>query len=209
MSEALNYLLKVRPDAMQAYFSFIKKSSGSLDDRTKAIISVITKVDNQTEKGFKQYLKRALDIGVSANEIIDAMMVAFPTLGLTKIVWAIEIVIEMDLPEFRPENLVNETTWHKVMDIDELKPNETLYREIANRGIFVHMNKEASIIVFDQHCPHQATAITDESLNDKVLTCPKHDWKFDITNGECIEKGDQPLTRIEYKVDNNQIWVCL
>ena len=71
MSDALNYLLKVRPDAMKSYFDFIKKSGTSLDPKTRAIISVITKVDNQTETGLRQYLVRALRAGVSADEIQD------------------------------------------------------------------------------------------------------------------------------------------
>src|SRR3990172_9524265 len=105
MSDALNYLMKVRPEAMQSYFDFVKKSGKHLDKKTRALISVITKVDNQTETGFKQYLSRALQGGATADEIIDALFAAFPILGLSKIIWAIDIIIELDVPEFRPEML--------------------------------------------------------------------------------------------------------
>ena len=54
MSDALNYLMQLRPEAMENYFSFIKKSGKHLDDKTRAIISVITKVDKQTDRGFRQ-----------------------------------------------------------------------------------------------------------------------------------------------------------
>jgi len=46
-----------------------------------------------------------LQTEVSANEIIDALFIAFPTLGFTKIVWAIDIILEMDIPEFKPQEL--------------------------------------------------------------------------------------------------------
>ena len=105
MSEALDYLMKVRPDAMKSYFGFLRAAGEGLDARTRSIISIITKVDAQTERGFRQYLSRGLREGVTPAEIIDAMLLAFPTLGLTKILWAIDILLEMDLPEFAPDRL--------------------------------------------------------------------------------------------------------
>ncbi len=209
MSEALNYLLKIRPEAMQAYFSFVKKSGGSLDKKTIAIISVITKVDKQTKKGFKQYLKRALNEGVSADEIIDALLVAFPTLGLTKIVWAMDILIEMDLPEFKAENLTAEANWHQVVEVDDVIPDQTHYFELNGRGVFLYKDTENSIIAYDHRCPHQSTQITSESLQGNTLTCPKHAWKFDTTNGHCIENGNRPLNRVKHKIEDGLVWVYI
>ncbi len=88
MSDALSYLVKVRPNAMQPYFTFLKEAGKHLDPKTRNLISVITKVHAQTENGFKQYLTRALREGASADEILDALLMAFPALGLAKIVWA-------------------------------------------------------------------------------------------------------------------------
>ncbi len=105
MSDALNYLVKARPEAMGSYFSFLKKAGEHLDPKTRDLISVITKVAVQTEPGFRQYLTRALREGCTANEELDALLMAFPVLGLAKIVWATEILLDMDIPEFRPENL--------------------------------------------------------------------------------------------------------
>jgi len=105
MSDALDWLLAVRPGPMQAYFSFLKQAGGSLDPKTRSLISVITKVGAQTERGFRQYLKRALRDGATADEVIDALLMAFPLLGFSKIVWAVDQLIAMDLPEFDRERL--------------------------------------------------------------------------------------------------------
>jgi nitrite reductase/ring-hydroxylating ferredoxin subunit/alkylhydroperoxidase/carboxymuconolactone decarboxylase family protein YurZ len=105
MSEALTYLLKARPDAVSHYFAFLKACGTHLDPKTRNLISVITKVDAQTERGFKQYLKRALAEGCSPMEVLDALLMAFPTLGLTKIVWAVDIILAMKLPGFDPDAL--------------------------------------------------------------------------------------------------------
>ena len=56
MSDALSYLIKARPEAMTAYFSFLKDTGKYLDPKTRSLISVITKIDAQTERGLRQYL---------------------------------------------------------------------------------------------------------------------------------------------------------
>ena len=61
MSDALNYLVKARPEAMTAYFTFLKRAGDNPDTKTRDLISIITKVHAQTEGGFKQYLTRAID----------------------------------------------------------------------------------------------------------------------------------------------------
>ena len=54
----------------------------------------------QTDRGFRQYLTRALREGATAAEVLDALLMAFPALGLAKIVWATDIILKMNLPEF-------------------------------------------------------------------------------------------------------------
>src|SRR5262245_45303752 len=105
MSDALDYLIKARPDAMTHYFRFLKDAGSKLDPKTRNLISVITKVHAQTERGLRQYLKRALREGCTGAEIIDALLMAFPALGLTKIVWATDVILAMNLPEFQLEAL--------------------------------------------------------------------------------------------------------
>lgn len=205
MSEALDYLLKTRPEAMKNYFDFLKAAGKHLDRKTRAIISVITKVDKQTEAGFRQYLKRALNEGVTADEILDALLVAFPTLGLTKIVWAVDVLLEMDIPEFRAENLGSTGEWHDIAALDELSQGKVTPVTLAEYTVFIFMESE-TILVFDSFCPHQSTSIPVQSLQDCVLTCPKHQWKFDLKTGECIDNGDKPLRKLSHKVEDNRLW---
>ncbi len=204
MSDALNYLLKARPEAMKAYFTFLKKSDNHLDTRTRDLISVITKVAVQTEGGFRQYLTRALRNGASPNEVIDALMMAFPVLGLAKIVWATEILLEMDIPEFRPENLDATPEWHDIGSLEEVPREQAGYYEIDGRHLFTY-RKGDDLKVYDSRCPHQVTDIPHLSLEGRTLTCPKHEWAFDIESGECTAKGNRPLRQFEHKIENGRV----
>ena len=119
MSDALDYLVRVRGDALGHYFKFLKDTGKHLDPKTRDLISVITKVHSQTEAGFKQYLMRALREGCTPMEVVDALLMAFPALGLAKIVWATEIILEMGIPEFSPELIASQPQWRDVMAVED------------------------------------------------------------------------------------------
>jgi nitrite reductase/ring-hydroxylating ferredoxin subunit len=180
--------------------------SASLDVKTRDLISVITKVAVQTEPGFRQYLARALRDGCTPNEVIDALLMAFPVLGLAKIVWATNILLEMDIPEFRPENLGAVPAWHDVAALDDIPLAEAAYFEANGRNLFIYRTGE-KIRVYDSRCPHQVTDIPHLALAGKQLTCPKHEWVFDIASGACVAKGKRPLTQFEHKVENGRLLV--
>ncbi|TAM43841.1 MAG: carboxymuconolactone decarboxylase [Gammaproteobacteria bacterium] len=205
MSDALNYLVKARPEAMTAYLKFLKETGKSLDPKTRALITVITKVATQTENGFRQYLVRALQTGCTPNEVLDAILHAFPALGLTKIVWAIDILLEMDIPEFRPEYLGAETRWHEVMPANKVPDGQVAYTAVGERNLFIYREGD-KINVYDSRCPHQTTNIPHLALEGMKLTCPKHQWAFDIKTGKCVEKGNRPLKRFETKVENGHLY---
>jgi nitrite reductase/ring-hydroxylating ferredoxin subunit/alkylhydroperoxidase/carboxymuconolactone decarboxylase family protein YurZ len=206
MSDALTFLIKARPEAMAAYFKFLKGAGTHLDPKTRNLISVITKVHAQTEKGLRQYLTRALREGATADEVLDALLMAFPALGLTRIVWAIDVILAMNLPEFRLDREAIVPTWHDVAPVIALKDGETAYFDCDGRNLFV-FKKGAVLKVYDSRCPHEVTNIPHLALAGTRLTCPKHEWAFDIETGRCIDKGDRPLNEFPHKVEAERLWV--
>ena len=232
MSDALNYLLAARPEAMTHYFAFLKDAGKHLDPKTRNLISVITKVDAQTEPGFKQYLKRALRDGCTPVEVIDALLMAFPTLGLTKLVWATNIILSMDLPGFDPAAMqaqmrgevkgevkgeavepvpavpaaASPAVWHDVLTTAALADGQTTRIDSHGRGLFITRDGN-SYAVFDSHCSHQRTDIPLSALDDWTLTCPKHQWSFDIRTGACLKPGGSPLQQYPAKVVGGRVMV--
>lgn len=205
MSDALDYLIKARPDAVGHYFAFLKACGKHLDPKTRNLISVITKVDAQTERGFRQYLGRALRGGCTPMEVLDALLMAFPTLGLAKIVWAVDIILAMDLPDFRPEALAGKGEWHDLGATRAVKVGVARRIECDGRALFVYRDGKDSWRVYDSRCPHQSTDIPHLALEGTRLTCPKHRWSFDVRTGDCVDKGNSPLRRWESRVVDGRL----
>lgn len=205
MSDALNYLLKVRKDAVEPYFKALKEGGKHLDVKTRSLLSVITKVDAQTEAGLKQYLVRALRDGNSADEVLDAMLVCLPTLGMSKIIWAVDIILQMNIPDFDPELIGKEKQWHKLIAVNGIEEGVSRH-DYNGRACFINKTSD-ECQVYNSRCPHQAADISLSSLEDATLTCSRHQWKFNVENGECIENGSRPLNKIEYKIDEGFLYV--
>ncbi|MFO1268090.1 MAG: Rieske 2Fe-2S domain-containing protein [Rubrivivax sp.] len=94
---------------------------------------------------------------------------------------------------------------------DAVAPGQTLRVEREGRGLFVHRLAAARADsaepsarssppgssdewrVWDSRCPHETTDIPHLALQGCTLTCPKHEWVFDVRSGACIQKGTRPL----------------
>jgi len=209
MSKALDYLIKARPEAMQSYFTFLKQAGSHLDKKTAALISVITKVHAKTANGLRQYLPRALKEGASADEIIDALLFAMPALGFSKIVWAMDIILDMDLPEFQHLGEARKVEeWKHLGDSAALHEDQpTLMRE--GRDAYYVILKGNEPVVYSADCPHQKNSIPLTGSNGMTLTCPFHEWKFDLVTGNCISGGNKPLKRINAKIEDGKVWITL
>lgn len=199
MSDALDYLLKARPDAMKSYFRFLKEAGTSLDPKTRAIISVLTKVAAQTESGLRQYLPRALHQGATPEELLDALLMAFPMLGLTRITWAVDIILDMDIPGFEPDSFGRSAAWHTLLAVADLPLGEVKALRIDGRDLLLYADQNG-IRVYDGRCPHQVTRITELAVADGCITCPKHQWVFDVETGECVKKGSRALNKFTERV---------
>ncbi len=205
MSAALDFLVKARPEAMGHYFAFLKDAGRQLDPKTRNLISVITKVHSQTERGLKQYVKRALREGATPAEVIDALLMAFPALGLARITWAVDVMLSMQLPELDPGAPAGEAArWHDLAPEAELPVVGAIRVECDGRALFVARGP-AGPNAFDSRCPHQGTDIPELALEAGTLTCPGHGWVFDLASGACVRNGTLALTRYPTRVENGQV----
>lgn len=97
-SRGLEFLKKARPKAIEHLLSFFGESARHLDPKTRFLISVVTKVISGSKRGVRQYVRRAMENGAGTEEVIDAVLCAYPCAGLTKVVDAIDVILAMKIP---------------------------------------------------------------------------------------------------------------
>ncbi len=89
----------------------------------------------------------------------------------------------------------------------------------AGCGIFVrHGRKELSVfhltdpdrfVVSENACPHASGNLSAGEIHRGTVTCPVHQWKFDLNTGHCVGTDDVFLKRYACKVEHGAVWADL
>jgi len=76
----------------------------------------------------------------------------------------------------------------KVARTDQLPVGARKLCTIEDRRIAI-FNLDGTLYAIDNHCSHRDGPVGAGELNDVVITCPRHGWRFNVTSGRCLEDG--------------------
>lgn len=213
-SRGLAYLQQVRPQAVSHLLRFFRESGQHLEPRTRFLISIVTKVINLSPRGLQQYVRRALAEGASPDEIIDAVLCAYPCAGLTKVVDALDVILDMKLPGFEAPGEGGDSTaaegqaasaedeWVEVGTREELGEAERLEVNVADRSLAV-FEADGEVFVIDGLCPHRSGPLVRGQLQGKTVTCPVHQWQFDLESGVCQDNPGARVGTYEVRIEDD------
>lgn len=198
MSKALDYLLAARPEAMSAYFGFLKHNGSRLDPKTRNLISVITKVAVQTDKGLVQYTRKALEQGATPDEVLDALMMAFPALGLSRIVWAVDVLIEHGVEGFAAAAADDAPPPAMQLDVcalTALPPDQAVKYITEGRPMLLYRIAD-EVRAYKAYCSHQGMELMPSGIRGRHVTCRQHGWQFQLPEGSCARGSKWSLTEL-------------
>lgn len=61
---------------------------------------------------------------------------------------------------------------------------------------------------FKDACPHQGHSLKGGRILNSILSCPGHNWQFEIESGRCV-KGDKDISlrRFEAEVNGDSVFI--
>ncbi len=88
--------------------------------------------------------------------------------------------------------------------------------EVSGKDLLI-VNYKNNFYAIDRKCTHMGGDLSKGKLEGKIITCPRHGSKFDVTTGECtqgpkigfVKLKTRDETAYEVKVDGNVIKVKL
>jgi 3-phenylpropionate/trans-cinnamate dioxygenase ferredoxin subunit len=102
----------------------------------------------------------------------------------------------------------------EVAKVEELPAGKMKGVTVEGKDVLV-VNYEGKYYSIGRKCTHQGTDLSTGKLEGKIVTCPKHGSKFDVTTGICIagpkigflrgKTGNEPA--YEVTVEDNSIKV--
>jgi len=92
------------------------------------------------------------------------------------------------------------------LDENELKEDSMKLVKVAEQSSLLARHAGEVFGVSNQ-CPHMGCSLVNGKLNEYIVTCPCHGWRFDIRNGQYLTVKHIKLTCYECKIENGKIHV--
>lgn len=93
--DGLAVLQRHRPDAVAGYMQVLGALGGALDPKVKQLVLIALQVTQGSDRALSRHVPRAIELGASPDEILDAILLALPVAGLTRTTEAVGSVAEM------------------------------------------------------------------------------------------------------------------
>jgi nitrite reductase (NADH) small subunit len=87
------FLAKQRSEAIKNLMGFLGKSGAHLEPKTKFLIYVALQTAHFSPRGLRQYITKAIKAGASEDEVLDAILQAYPGGGLGNVVDAVDVFL--------------------------------------------------------------------------------------------------------------------
>lgn len=101
--------------------------------------------------------------------------------------------------------------WTRVVELSECRPGRGRYVAIGTHelAVFRLESDPDQVIVTKNSCPHAGGNLAAGALAGTVVTCPWHQWPFDLVSGKCTLSENVNLARFESRVEDGWVWVRL
>lgn len=68
-------------------------------------------------------------------------------------------------------------------------------------------NVDGKFLAIDNTCLHRAGPLAQGTLSGKTLTCPWHNWQYDMTSGKVVQNPAVGVACYTLEVRGEDIWV--
>ena len=92
----------------------------------------------------------------------------------------------------------------EVARVDQIRPGSGSPFTVAGKDVAV-FNVDGTICGIGDTCPHAGGSLGMGKLDGKIVTCPVHGMKFDVTNGCFAGTSDLGVASYPVKVVDGEI----
>jgi nitrite reductase (NADH) small subunit len=96
----------------------------------------------------------------------------------------------------------------KVATASEIPPGGGKTVEIGAKVIAV-FNCDGTFYAIDDTCPHQGGPLGEGELVGTIVTCPWHEWRYDVRSGVNAEDAACTVATYAVKVEGESVLVAV
>ena len=97
-----------------------------------------------------------------------------------------------------------------VPTIDDGKVRDGAYVAVYPKGLGVLLVcVDSELFAVANKCAHMACPLEGGTLEGAILTCPCHDWRFDVRSGQFLDAPELAIATYPVKVEDGKVHVDL
>ena len=96
----------------------------------------------------------------------------------------------------------------KVMKVEDLKTGKSVIISVGNNEIAL-FNYKGKYYAVTNKCPHKGSPLGEGRIEEGVLICPGHEWRFDLNNGNCMQNPYMKIFSYPVRVKKEHIYLGL
>jgi nitrite reductase/ring-hydroxylating ferredoxin subunit len=96
--------------------------------------------------------------------------------------------------------------WVAALPTAEVPPGTSKVADLGGRKVAV-FNVDGVYHVISNECGHQGGPLGEGKLEGFSVTCPWHQWKFDVTTGHCLSVSGSSVRRFESAILGADLYV--
>jgi nitrite reductase/ring-hydroxylating ferredoxin subunit len=69
------------------------------------------------------------------------------------------------------------------------------------------VNIKGAVFACENECPHQGTPLTAAIVKDGYIACPRHGYRFSLTDGRCTDHPEFTLKTFRVQISGDDILI--
>lgn len=96
----------------------------------------------------------------------------------------------------------------KVARIEEVPVGSAITVEVGGKAVAL-FNCDGVFYAIDDTCPHQGGPLGEGDVEGTTVTCPWHEWRYDVRTGVNIEDASCKVAAYAVKLEGNDVLVAV
>ncbi len=99
--------------------------------------------------------------------------------------------------------------WYKVCNQEDLTIKTSLTIKVGELTIAIFHLTDGRFMAVEDRCPHKDGPLSDGIITGSTVTCPLHNWRINLINGEALPPDCGCVKTFKTKIKDDDIWVEL
>jgi nitrite reductase (NADH) small subunit len=101
------------------------------------------------------------------------------------------------------------SNWIEVCALDDIAPQGSRVVASSQGNIAIFRTADDKVFGLHDKCPHKGGPLSQGMLHGETVTCPLHNWKIGLKNGEAVAPDKGCAKTFDVKLDAGSVWLKL